>query len=400
MTSEQQAPLILVDGSSYLYRAFHALPPLTASNGQPTGAVRGVVSMLRKMQADFKDSDIVVVFDAKGKTFRDEMFAEYKSHRPPMPDELRAQIEPLHQCIQAMGLPMIVHPGVEADDVIGTLAVQAEAKGESVIISTGDKDMAQLVSERVTLMNTMSNTVYDRDGVVEKFGVPPERIIDYLAIIGDTSDNIPGVPGVGPKSAVPMLQEIGGLDAIYADPEAIRELEFRGAKKMPEKMLEHKDQAYLSYKLATIKLDVELDAEIGLTNSAPNAEALHQLFTELEFKSWINELESGTGNSSEAHREKEVSTAALSPEPSEINTNYSTILDMSEFDAWVERLKGADVFAFDTETTSVNAMEAQLVGLSFAVQAGEAAYVPVAHDYLGAPEQLPRDVVLQKLKPI
>ena len=400
MTSEQQAPLILVDGSSYLYRAFHALPPLTASNGQPTGAVRGVVSMLRKMQADFKDSDIVVVFDAKGKTFRDEMFAEYKSHRPPMPDDLRAQIEPLHQCIQAMGLPMIVHPGVEADDVIGTLAVQAEAKGESVIISTGDKDMAQLVSERVTLMNTMSNTVYDRDGVVEKFGVPPERIIDYLAIIGDTSDNIPGVPGVGPKSAVPMLQEIGGLDAIYADPEAIRELEFRGAKKMPEKMLEHKDQAYLSYKLATIKLDVELDAEIGLTNSAPNAEALHQLFTELEFKSWINELESGTGNSSEAHREKEVSTAALSPEPSEINTNYSTILDMSEFDAWVERLKGADVFAFDTETTSVNAMEAQLVGLSFAVQAGEAAYVPVAHDYLGAPEQLPRDVVLQKLKPI
>ena len=400
MTSEQQAPLILVDGSSYLYRAFHALPLLTASNGQPTGAVRGVVSMLRKMQADFKDSDIVVVFDAKGKTFRDEMFAEYKSHRPPMPDDLRAQIEPLHQCIQAMGLPMIVHPGVEADDVIGTLAVQAEAKGESVIISTGDKDMAQLVSERVTLMNTMSNTVYDRDGVVEKFGVPPERIIDYLAIIGDTSDNIPGVPGVGPKSAVPMLQEIGGLDAIYADPEAIRELEFRGAKKMPEKMLEHKDQAYLSYKLATIKLDVELDAEIGLTNSAPNAEALHQLFTELEFKSWINELESGTGNSSEAHREKEVSTAALSPEPSEINTNYSTILDMSEFDAWVERLKGADVFAFDTETTSVNAMEAQLVGLSFAVQAGEAAYVPVAHDYLGAPEQLPRDVVLQKLKPI
>ena len=400
MTSEQQAPLILVDGSSYLYRAFHALPPLTASNGQPTGAVRGVVSMLRKMQADFKDSDIVVVFDAKGKTFRDEMFAEYKSHRPPMPDELRAQIEPLHQCIQAMGLPMIVHPGVEADDVIGTLAVQAEAKGESVIISTGDKDMAQLVSERVTLMNTMSNTVYDRDGVVEKFGVPPERIIDYLAIIGDTSDNIPGVPGVGPKSAVPMLQEIGGLDAIYADPEAIRELEFRGAKKMPEKMLEHKDQAYLSYKLATIKLDVELDAEIGLTNSAPNAEALHQLFTELEFKSWINELESGTGNSSEAHREKEVSTAVLSPEPSEINTNYSTILDMSEFDAWVERLKGADVFAFDTETTSVNSMEAQLVGLSFAVQAGEAAYVPVAHDYLGAPEQLPRDVVLQKLKPI
>ena len=400
MTSEQQAPLILVDGSSYLYRAFHALPKLTASNGQPTGAVRGVVSMLRKMQADFKDSDIVVVFDAKGKTFRDEMFAEYKSHRPPMPDELRAQIEPLHQCIQAMGLPMIVHPGVEADDVIGTLAVQAEAKGESVIISTGDKDMAQLVSERVTLMTTMSNTVYDRDGVVEKFGVPPERIIDYLAIIGDTSDNIPGVPGVGPKSAVPMLQEIGGLDAIYADPEAIRELEFRGAKKMPEKMLEHKDQAYLSYKLATIKLDVELDAEIGLTNSAPNAEALHQLFTELEFKSWINELESGTGNSSEAHREKEVSTAALSPEPSEINTNYSTILDMSEFDAWVERLKGADVFAFDTETTSVNAMEAQLVGLSFAVQAGEAAYVPVAHDYLGAPEQLPRDVVLQKLKPI
>ena len=394
MANDQDAPLILVDGSSYLYRAFHALPPLTASNGQPTGAIRGVVSMLRKMQADNADSNIVVVFDAKGKTFRDEMYAEYKSNRPPMPDDLREQIEPLHQCVKAMGLPMVVHPGVEADDVMGTLAVQAAAEGKSVIISTGDKDMAQLVSEQVTLVNTMSNTLYDRDGVVEKFGVPPELIIDYLAIIGDTSDNIPGVPGVGPKSAVPMLQRIGDLDAIYADLEAIRELDFRGAKKMPEKMLEYREQAYLSHKLATIKLDVELEADLCLENAPPDRNALHRLFTELEFKSWISELDSANDASAVAE------DTSVSAPPQDVENNYQTILDMSEFDTWVARLADAKLFAFDTETTSINAMEAEIVGVSFAIQPGEAAYVPVAHDYLDAPVQLPRDQVLQKLKPI
>ena len=394
MTKELGSPLILVDGSSYLYRAFHALPPLTASSGQPTGAIRGVVSMLRKMQADNLDSNIVVIFDAKGKTFRDEMFAEYKSHRPPMPDDLREQIEPLHQCIQAMGLPMVVHPGVEADDVIGTLAVQAEARGESVIISTGDKDMAQLVSDQVTLVNTMSNAIYDRGGVIEKFGVPPELIIDYLAIIGDSSDNIPGVPGVGPKSAVPMLQGLGDLDAIYADLEAIRELDFRGAKKMPEKMIEHKEQAYLSRKLATIKLDVELDEGLSLHLMPPDQDALHELFTELEFKSWLSEI--GSENSGSADKADE----EISESSADVESNYQTILDMEEFDAWMARLSEAKLFAFDTETTSISAMEAEIVGLSFAVQPGEAAYVPVAHDYLDAPTQLTRDQVLERLKPI
>jgi len=236
----ESSPLILVDGSSYLYRAFHALPPLTTSKGKPTGAVRGVVSMLRKLRDQHPDSNIVVVFDAKGKTFRDDMYPEYKAQRPSMPDEMREQIEPLHDCVRALGFPMIIHPGVEADDVMGTLAVQAAGQGQKSIISTGDKDMAQLVNDHITLVNTMSESTYDRQGVIDKFGVPPELIIDYLAIIGDSSDNIPGVPGVGPKSATPMLNAIGGLKDIYDNLEAIRELDFRGAKKMPEKLAEHR----------------------------------------------------------------------------------------------------------------------------------------------------------------
>ena len=254
-----KAPLVLVDGSSYLYRAFHALPPLTTSTGIPTGAVKGVIAMMRRMLKDFPHSPVVVVFDAKGKTFRDELYGEYKSHRPPMPDELRQQIEPIHQIIRAMGLPMLIVDGVEADDVIGTLAVEATAKQRDVVISTGDKDMAQLVGQHVSLVNTMTETTLDRQGVIDKFGVPPELIIDYLALIGDKSDNIPGVPGVGEKTALAMLQGIGGIEDIYADLEKVRELEFRGAKKMPEKMAEHKDLASLSYKLATIKIDVALD---------------------------------------------------------------------------------------------------------------------------------------------
>lgn len=397
MTNQTDAPLILVDGSSYLYRAFHALPPLTTSSGQPTGAVRGVVSMLKKMQQDYPSSNIVVVFDAKGKTFRDQIFSEYKSHRPPMPDELREQIEPLHRCVESMGLPMIVHPGVEADDVIGTLAIQAAGAEQRVLISTGDKDMAQLVGERVTLINTMSNSIYDAAGVVEKFGVPPELIIDYLAIIGDTSDNIPGVPGVGPKSAVPMLQGIGNLDAIYGNLEAIRGLEFRGAKKMPEKMMEHKEQAYLSRTLATIKLDVELDKDFSEFKNIPqDREALKELYTKLEFKSWINELDENVSQAEPKTNSPAIEEKVV-PEPEK---NYQTVLNMQDFDLWVKRLANAELFAFDTETTSLDAMEAEIVGVSFAIEPGEAAYVPVAHDYLDAPTQLSRDDVLQKLQPI
>ena len=391
MANGSDHPLILVDGSSYLYRAFHALPPLTTSSGQPTGAVRGVVSMLKKMQLDYPSSNIVVVFDAKGKTFRDEMYAEYKSHRPPMPDDLREQIEPLHACVQAMGLPMIVHLGVEADDVIGTLAVQASSEGQKVIISTGDKDMAQLVSDRVTLVNTMSNSTYDPDGVVDKFGVPPELIIDYLAIIGDTSDNIPGVPGVGPKSATPMLQAIGGLDALYDNIEAIRELDFRGAKKMPEKLLEHREQAYLSYKLATIKLDVELDADICLENQPADQAQLHQLYTELEFKSWLQDLDAPAENDIDDNEQSV---------PAAIEADYELVLEESSFQRWLDALAATDLFAFDTETTSIDAMSAKLVGVSFAIEPGKAAYVPVGHDYMDAPAQLPLEKVLDKLAPI
>ena len=409
MPSQTDAPLVLVDGSSYLYRAFHALPPLTTSQGKPTGAVRGVVAMLRKMQTAYPDSDIVVVFDAKGKTFRDEMYEDYKSHRPPMPDDLREQIEPLHQLVVALGLPMVVHPGVEADDVIGTLAVEAAKRDQPVLISTGDKDMAQLVSERVTLINTMSDTRYDREGVIEKFGVPPELIIDYLAIIGDSSDNIPGVPGVGPKSAAPMLMGVGDLDAIYADLEAVRELGFRGAKKMPEKLIEHREQAFLSRALATIKLDVAVDASSdALKNRAPDSAALKKLYADMEFKGWLAEMDK-TGSASASASATSKSTAQALGQNEEANSavsspkvdvDYQIILEESAFSAWIAKLNEASEFAFDTETTSIDAMRAELVGVSFAVTSGEASYVPVGHDYLDAPKQLSRDVVLEALRPI
>lgn len=386
-----KTPLILVDGSSYLYRAYHALPPLTTSSGIPTGAVKGVIAMMRRMLKDYPQSTVVVVFDAKGKTFRDELYGEYKSHRPPMPDDLRQQIEPIHQIIRAMGLPLLIVDGVEADDVIGTLAVQAAAQQQDVVISTGDKDMAQLVGEHVTLVNTMNETTMDRQGVVDKFGVPPELIIDYLALIGDKSDNIPGVPGVGEKTALGMLQGIGGLDAIYADLEKVRELGFRGAKTMPEKMAEHRDLADLSYQLATIKTDVSLDETVdSLANGKADNEALLDWFRKLELKTWTEELLTPQGEDGD---QSELITE-------EVDKDYQVIYTEDELDPWLEKLAKAELFAFDTETTSLDYMQAKIVGLSFAITPHQAAYIPLGHDYLGAPEQLDCEWVLKKFKPL
>ncbi|RTZ14199.1 DNA polymerase I [Vibrio aquaticus] len=403
-------PLILIDGSSYLYRAFHAYPG-TMSNGDiPTNAVYGVVNMLRSMMRQFASDRIAVVFDAKGKTFRDDMYPEYKANRPPMPDDLRCQIEPLHNVIRAMGLPLICIPGVEADDVIGTLAYQASQAGMPVLISTGDKDMAQLVDDNVTLINTMTNVVMDREGVVEKFGIPPELIIDYLALMGDKVDNIPGVPGVGDKTATALLQGIGGLDKLYDNLDDIAPLGFRGSKTMAKKLVDNKDNAQLSYELATIKLDVELEeTPESLLKTEPNTDELIKLYGQLVFKSWLNELLDGGTGVVEADEKSGAATGAAKASSSvEMNTSavtidrsqYETILDEASFNAWLEKLKAAEVFAFDTETDSLDYMVANLVGLSFATEEGVAAYVPVAHDYLDAPQQLDRDWVLEQLKPI
>jgi len=404
MATIPENPLILIDGSSYLYRAFHAYPG-TMSNGEiPTNAVYGVVNMLRSMMRQFSSDRIAVIFDAKGKTFRDDMYPEYKANRPSMPDDLRCQIEPLHKVIRAMGLPLISIPGVEADDVIGTLAAQASKAGMPVLISTGDKDMAQLVDENVTLINTMTNVVMDREGVVEKFGIPPELIIDYLALMGDKVDNIPGVPGVGDKTATALLQGIGGLDTLYERLDDIAPLGFRGSKTMAKKLVDNKEDALMSYQLATIKLDVELEeTPESLVKSTPNKDELIQLFGQLVFKSWLNELlEGGTG---EVEAIEKPSTAATT---SSIDTSavtidrsqYQTILDQASFTAWLDKLKAAPLIAFDTETDSLDYMVANLVGVSFAIAEGEAAYVPVAHDYLDAPQQLERDWVLAQLKPL
>ena len=375
-------PFVLVDGSSYLYRAFHALPPLTNSRGEPTGAVYGVANMLRKLLEDYTPEQVAVVFDAKGKTFRDELFAEYKAHRPPMPDELRAQIEPLHALVRAMGLPLLQVPGVEADDVIGTLARQAAAEGRHTLISTGDKDMAQLVDAHVTLINTMSNTLLDPAGVVEKFGVPPERIIDYLALVGDTSDNIPGVPKVGPKTAAKWLNEYGSLDAIIEHADEIK-------GKVGESLRASLETLDLSRQLATIRCDVELEhSPASLRRQEPDLETLRDWYRKLEFNSWLRQLD---GQAPEAAR-----PAARAP----VDAEYETLLTQKQLDAWLERLKRAELFAFDTETTSLRYMEARIVGVSFAVEPGQAAYVPLAHDYPGAPEQLDRDRVLEQLKPL
>lgn len=382
------APLVLVDGSSYLYRAFHALPPLSTSDGRPTGAVRGVISMLRRLQKDYPDSVVVVVFDARGKTFRDELFAEYKAQRPSMPAELAAQVEPIHAIVRAMGLPLLVVEGVEADDVIGTLAEQVASEHWPVVISTGDKDMAQLVNTHVSLVNTMTDSYLDVAGVEEKFGVPPALIIDLLALMGDKSDNIPGVPGVGPKTALGLLQGLGDMDAIYSQLDRVQELPIRGARTLAAKLEAERDNAFLSRKLATIKTDVVLPLRADeLKHDRPDHEALKNWFRELEFRAWLTELlESPTVDGVES--------------APTVEKNYETITAWPELERWLERLAEAERFAFDTETTSLRYMDAELVGLSFAVEAGHAAYVPLAHDYLGAPDQLDREAVLERLRPL
>ncbi|MEM8459051.1 DNA polymerase I, partial [Morganella morganii] len=403
-------PLILVDGSSYLYRAYHAFPPLTNSAGQPTGAMYGVLNMLRSLIMQYEPSHVAVVFDAKGKTFRDELFEAYKSHRPPMPDDLREQIAPLHDMVVAMGMPLLSVSGVEADDVIGTLAKQAAAEGRAVLISTGDKDMAQLVTPDITLINTMNNTILGPEEVETKYGVPPSLIIDYLALMGDSSDNIPGVPGVGEKTAQALLQGLGSLDDIYADLDKIAGLSFRGAKTLAPKMETNKEMAYLSYTLATIKTDVELDCTWdSLVLTEPDLDKLHALFTQYEFKRWISDLENGgwlaKKSTRSASSKAAVTTAVQTPAapavtPDISSENYETILDEEALNRWAQILREAGEFAFDTETDSLDNLSAHLVGMSFAAKAGHAAYVPIGHDYLDAPDQLLTEQVLRVMKPI
>ncbi len=389
MPKKNSPPLILVDGSSYLYRAFHVrnLQELATSSGQPTGVVFGVVNMLKKLLSDEAPSHIAVVFDAKGKTFRHELYKEYKANRPPMPDELQAQIEPLHKIIRALGLPLISEPGVEADDVIGTLAKQAVKKGYEVLVSTSDKDMAQLVNDHITLVNTMTNTTMDESGVNKKFGIAPYQIIDYLALIGDKSDNIPGVPSVGPKTAAKWLNEYGSLDGLVKNADAIR-------GKVGEKLREHLEQLPLASELTTIRCDLKLDHTIDdLKILSSDPQQLKQLYTELEFKSWLKTLD--VEEVKEEQKESLVSTNKI-----EKKSNYEAILTKKDFNRWLKRLQQTELVAFDTETDSLDYMQANVVGLSFAVTPGEAAYVPFAHCYPGAPKQLDRAEILAKLEPI
>ncbi len=387
--------LILVDGSSYLYRAFHAMPSLSNSQGQPTGAVYGVVNMLRRLLKDFQPEYMAMVFDAKGKTFRDDIYAEYKANRPPMPDELREQIAPLHAIVDAMGLPMLIVEGVEADDVIGTLARQATEMGMDCLVSTGDKDMAQLVNQHVTLMNTMDSSTLDPQGVVDKFGIPPERIVDYLTLMGDSVDNIPGVPKVGPKTAVKWLTQYGTLDEIIARADEI-------TGKVGENLRNALEQLPLSRRLATIKCDVPLDVgPTELKMQAADTERLIQLFGEMEFKTWLSELLSEKPGQGAGHHSAQATGEEGKPEA---EADYDIVLDETVFDAWLKKLRQAGLFAFDTETTSLDYMQAKIVGVSFAVKAGEAAYVPVAHQITledtDASAQLSRDFVLEKLRPL
>ncbi|MGL4859840.1 MAG: DNA polymerase I [Enterobacteriaceae bacterium] len=407
MTKIADNPFVLVDGSSYLYRAYHAFPPLTNSQGEPTGAMYGVVNMLRSLIQQFTPSHLAVVFDAKGKTFRDHLFESYKAHRPPMPDDLRSQIEPLHQMIRAMGVPVLVVAGVEADDVIGTLAVRAQQAGQPVLISTGDKDMAQLVTSDIILINTMNNSVLGPEEVVEKYGVPPSLMIDYLALMGDSSDNIPGVPGVGEKTARALIQGLGGMDEIYAKLPDVATLEFRGAKTMAAKLEQNKEMAYLSYQLATIKTDLQLDEQYeDLRQQPADSAQLQTLFAHYEFKRWLAEVESGKwGEEKKAATSAAATPSETSAQPQATLTtlprdHYETILDDAALDKWISALRSAGLFAFDTETDGLDTLTAHLVGLSFAIAPGQAAYIPLAHDYLGAPVQLPQQQVLDKLKPL
>ncbi|MED5239885.1 MAG: DNA polymerase I [Pseudomonadota bacterium] len=400
--SAAEKPIILVDGSSYLYRAFHALPPLTTSSGQPTGAVRGVAAMLRKLMKDYEPEYMAVIFDAKGKTFRDELFEEYKSNRPPMPDDLRAQVQPLHDLIRAMGLPLIIEEGVEADDVIGTFARIFGEQGKPVLISTGDKDMAQLVNDKVTLINTMNDALYDIDGVIKKFGVGPELIIDFLALMGDKVDNIPGVPGVGEKTALGLIQGLGSLENIYQNLDKVAELSFRGAKTLGKKLEAHKEQALLSYKLATIKLDCELsEDQDDLKLQTPDAEKLAEYYRTLEFKGWLKELLGGKDPVAEdAGKDVDMDADDDAPEaPAFGRDAYDIVYTQAQLDKWIDKLKSAGEFSFDTETTSLNYMNAELVGFCVAVD-DKAAYIPFGHNYPGAPDQLDKQLVMDAFKPL
>ncbi|MCT8818917.1 DNA polymerase I [Glaesserella parasuis] len=385
-------PLVLVDGSSYLYRAFHAFPPLTNKQGEPTGAMYGVLNMLKSLIAQVEPSHIAVVFDAKGKTFRDELFEQYKSHRPPMPDELRSQIQPLHAMIKALGIPLLSIEGVEADDVIGTLAVQASQAGKHVLISTGDKDMAQLVNDHIMLINTMNNTLLDREGVIEKYGIPPELIIDYLALLGDSSDNIPGVKGVGEKTAIALLQGIGSMQAIYANLDKVAELSFRGAKTFAPKLEAEKETADLSYLLATIKTDVALDVTYDqLVTQPQQRDQLVELFGRYEFKRWLNEVMNDANPVTQTSAEKipnnYQATQAVSAEQKSVpfakveidRTAYDCVNSPELFTKWLAKLQMAQLVAVDTETDNLDAMQANLVGISFGLENGEACYIPLAH---------------------
>lgn len=389
------APLVLVDGSSYLYRAFHALPPLMTSKGLPTGAVKGVLNMLKSLRRQYPESPFAVVFDAKGGTFRDALYGEYKANRPSMPDDMRVQIDFLHNCVRGLGYPLLCVEGVEADDVIGTLARSSAAADRPVVISTGDKDMAQLVDGHITLVNTMTGSVLDVAGVKEKFGVGPEHIIDYLALMGDKVDNIPGVPGVGEKTAAGLLVGInGGLKELYANLDKVAALPLRGAKSLPAKLEEHKEMAFLSYELATIKIDVPLDIELdALHCGEPDREALMALYTELEFKSWITDLQR------DARQEGAEVVPAAEPAPI-IEATYELILEQTQFDDWLKKLNAAQLFAFVVQSNGTDAQRAQIVGLSFAIKTHEACYIPLTHSYMGVQQQLDRDAVLKAVKPI
>jgi DNA polymerase I len=387
--------VVLIDGSSYLFRAFHALPQLVSSKGQATGAIKGVISMIRKLIAEYPDSHIAVVFDAKGKSFRNEIYKDYKANRPPMPDELRSQIEPIHNIIRLMGLPILIVDDVEADDVIGTLATQATEKKMDVLVSTGDKDMAQLVTPHVTLINTMTDTLMNESGVLEKFGVRADQIIDYLALVGDTSDNIPGVPKCGPKTAVKWLQAFESLDGVMENAESVK-------GKVGEYLRDSLEFLPMSYQLATIKKDLELENSVDeLAPTEPDTEGLLAIFTELEFRPWVSEIRSVNeiGDVNEDNSDAPADAAENVPAPT-LATEYEIVFDEIRLNTWLEKLSKADAFAFDTETTSIDYMEANLVGLSFCCEAGKAAYVPVAHDYEGAPVQLSMELVLSKIRPL
>ncbi len=379
--------LILVDGSSFLFRAYHAVPPLTSPKGLPTNAIHGVTSMLRKLIADYHSDYICVVFDAPGNTFRNELYPEYKAHRPPMPDDLRVQIEPLHQVIKAMGLPLIIEPGIEADDVLGILAKKAELNGYEIIISTGDKDMAQLVNEKIILENTMSNTRMDIQGVIDKFGVKPEQIIDYLALVGDSVDNIPGVPNCGPKTAAKWLNQYGTLDSLMANAGQI-------SGKIGDNLRASLEQLPLAKALTTIKLDLDLGYSLEDLHQQPaDKPELTRLLTELGFSTWLKILANSSLEAPPANNEPQ-------PVSTETTHEYETILTEQQLTDWLAKLDKAELFAFDTETTSLDYSKAEIVGVSFAINPGAAAYLPLAHDYPGVSVQLDRDQTLARLKPL